>query len=380
MARRLKVVHIVGTISLGSSGPSKSVPALCQGLAAAGADVELHYLDFGARPTVPGVITHAYDQTTIPGLRHACWSTNMLRALYARARSDVLLHSHGLWHFPTIYPAWLQGLRGCKLVVSPRGTLAKWPLRRSRFKKAISLRIGQRYGLEHADLLHATSEAEAEDVRRFGLRGNIVVIPNAIEVPPLTRQGCDARSDVRTVLFLARIHPIKAVDRLLRAWAKVEPDFAKWQLVIAGPSELGYRSQMEKLARELRLGRVTFPGELLGDHKSAAYRNADVVVLPSHHENFGMVVAEALSHGKPVIASRGTPWACLVERAAGWWVDNDPESLEGALRQALGTPPAQLAAMGIRGYELAAERFSIAAVAQQMLREYENIVRRSQPT
>lgn len=367
----MKVVHVVGTISTESSGPSKSVPALCEGLAEAGVDVEIHYLDFGGRPSVRGVNTYVYERTRVPGFRHAAWSARMLAGLWAHVDSDTILHAHGLWHFPTIYPAWVQALRACKLVMSPRGTLGSWKLRRSWVKKAISLRIGQRRALERADMLHATSDAEADDFRRFGLQGRTVVIPNAINVPPLNRIATERAGTVRNLLFLGRIHPVKAIDHLLKAWACVESEFPQWHLSIAGPSESGHRAELQKLAQELHLAHVHFPGELCGKAKADAYRNAELFVLPSHHENFGMVVAEALSNGKPVIASRGTPWRCLVERAAGWWVNNEPASLEVALRDALGRSPAQLTEMGMRGYQLLGERFSVATIAQQMLREYE---------
>jgi glycosyltransferase involved in cell wall biosynthesis len=367
----MKIVHVVGTISSESSGPAQSVPALCIGLAELGMDVQLHYLDFGRRPEVPGVDTRVYPQSRFPGLRGAAWSLPLLIGLMREGTPDRILHAHGLWHFPTIYPGWAKTLRRAKLVMSPRGTLGQWPLSRSRFRKSVSLALGQRRALAIADLLHATADSEVADIRRFGLDNPVAVIPNAIPMPAAP-PGDDALRQ-RRVLFLSRLHPKKAVDRLLAAWALVAPRWPDWHLAIAGAAEGDHLGELRRLAGELGLGTVRFLGEVLGRDKEEAYRSSSVFVLPSHHENFGIVVAEALSHGLPVIASRGTPWAILEREGGGWWVDNDPESLARALDQALALTPAARGRIGEVGRRIVRERFSRAAIAAQMKSAYERV-------
>jgi glycosyltransferase involved in cell wall biosynthesis len=367
----VKVIHIVGTISVESSGPSKSVPTLCSGLADLGVDVKLFYLDLGSTPSVPGVDTRVYAQTRIPGLRFAAWSAPMLLGLLRETTSDVVLHAHGMWHFPTIFAAWAKALLRPRLVVSPRGTLGAWPLSQSPRKKALALALGQRYALRRADLLHATAESEVHDLRRFGLDRPVVVIPNPITVPDLPERWFELQKP--QVLFLARIHPIKACDRLLRAWELVQVRWPEWKLIIAGPAEGGHLEELQRLAQELGLRSAQFVGELRGAEKERAFRSSRVFVLPSHNENFGMAIAEALGYGVPVVASHGTPWEVLKKEGAGYWVDNKPESIAHALEQAMGLSVEQRARMGAAGRRIVETRFSPRAIAEQMKRAYEEL-------
>src|SRR6185503_4634322 len=134
------------------------------------------------------------------------------------------------------------------------------------------------------------------------------------------------------LLYIGRLDPKKAIDNLLRALAKLRDD--KIHLRICGSGQPDYLSYLQDLRRDLALeGSVTFVGAVEGAAKMQEFLSADTLVLPSHTENFGMVVAEALAHGTPVIASRGSPWPELEERGAGYWVTNDPQSLAEAVRR-----------------------------------------------
>ncbi len=150
------------------------------------------------------------------------------------------------------------------------------------------------------------------------------------------KQRSDGR---RTLLFLSRIHPTKALDRLLAAWVQLQSRHPDWRLVIAGRGEAAHVEEVKALAKTLGADRVEFPGPLFGDAKAQAYFGAELFVLPTHSENFGMVVAEALAHGCPAVVSRGAPWAGLETEGCGWWVDNSVESLVAALDAAMQLPP-----------------------------------------
>ncbi len=149
---------------------------------------------------------------------------------------------------------------------------------------------------------------------------------------------------VEGLLFLSRIHPKKGIPILLRAWRKVERRHPDWELVVAGPDEIGHLSQVRALAGELGLQRVSFPGPAYGDAKAALYRSADLFVLPTHSENFGMAIAEALAYAVPVITTTGAPWAGLEEHGCGWWIELSEGNLVDALRYGHG--PAAGAARG----------------------------------
>ena len=135
----------------------------------------------------------------------------------------------------------------------------------------------------------------------------------------------------RVVLSLGRIHPKKGLDRLVRAWAKVEAAHPDWRLRIVGPAELGHDAELRALAASLNLSRVSIEPAIYGEEKYTAFREADIFVLPTLNENFAMTVAESLAAGTPVISTKGAPWAGLEVERCGWWIDHGIEPLAAAL-------------------------------------------------
>ena len=171
-------------------------------------------------------------------------------------------------------------------------------------------------------------------------------------------------------MSLGRIHPIKGLDVLLRAWQKVESRHPEWQLRIVGSSERDYGAALRALAAELGVVRVSIEDAAYGEEKSRLFAEASLFVLPSMTENFGVTVAESLAAGVPVIATRGTPWSGLVREDCGWWIDFGAEPLEASLSVAMTLPPERLAAMGKKGRAWVAQEFSWEQVAQHILGLY----------
>jgi glycosyltransferase involved in cell wall biosynthesis len=177
------------------------------------------------------------------------------------------------------------------------------------------------------------------------------------------------------VLSLSRIHPKKGLERLLRAWAIVEAGHPGWRLQIAGPAEDRYDVQLRALASSLGLARVSIEGPIYGDAKLAAYRRADLFVLPTLNENFAMTVAEALAAGIPVIATKGAPWRGLDSEGCGWWIDHGVDPLAAALSDAMVLPRETLKTMGGKGRAWMARDFSWARVADDMRAMYRWLAR-----
>jgi glycosyltransferase involved in cell wall biosynthesis len=287
-------------------------------------------------------------------------------------RDCGVAHVNGLWD-PFLHSA-LRGARkrGIPTVVSVRGMLEPWALQHKALKKRLAWWLYQRRDLVGAAVLHSTSDAETDSIRGQGLTNPICRIPNGVDVPERDRCGGPRQQVVR---FLGRLHPIKGLDLLLRAWAAV--DRSDWLLDIVGPDEDGYRRVLEALVCELGLARsVTFSGALRGDAKWSALGEAGVVVLPSHSENFGLAAAEALAAGTPVIASRGTPWSGLVEHGCGWWVPARPDAFAAALKKAMSTGLEGLDTMGEQGRNYVSSSFSWRQVAEQMRDVYDWIAKR----
>ncbi len=361
----LRSAHVVPVIADEASGPSYSVPRLCRALAGAGTEVALHVVELGqTRLRAEGFELHRHPCSPGPLARRLVRSASLRAALFDEARRAQILHNHSLWVMPNVYPGYAVHGTACRLVTSPRGVLDPWALRRSRWKKRALWLWGQRHTLQRTDCFHATSESELRSIRAAGLRAPVAVIPNGIDVPlelpPLHREG------PRRLLFLGRLHPTKGVDLLLYAWTAVAPRFPEWELQIVGPDEGGYGRQMQRLAADLGAPRTRFVAPLYGDAKHRAFAEASLFVLPTHTENFGMAVAEALAAGTPAIVSRGAPWEGLERERCGYWIERSVEALEASLAAALALPEDELREMGARGRAWMLRDYSWSRVGAEM--------------
>ena len=293
----------------------------------------------------------------------------MRRELAKSAKEVHIMHNHSLWMMPNIYPASAIKGTNCRLVTSPRGTLSDYALNRSRWLKKVVWRMGQGAVLKNAACLHATSELEFREIRGKGLNNPVAIIPNGIEIPNIRKKVAPSPNK-RRLLYLGRIHPIKGIDILLRAWAALEKNFPDWELSIVGPDNNGYLYQMQNLAGDLNIEKVTFPGPAYGEEKCRVYQSTDLFVLPTHSENFGVAVAEALANGVPAIVSKGAPWEGLETHGCGWSIEIGERPLTECLREVLTLSPKELAKRGEQGKTWIENEFSWARVGEMMHETY----------
>ena len=365
-------------------GPSRSVPALASALALAGVGVELvtcRSLPGQSAPLVPPselVTSHLlpYSCRSTRWLPRTNAFTDLLRERCRDTRACVI-HDHGLW-LPTNHAAAYAGrVLNVPRIVSPRGMLTAWALSHRGLKKRLAWWLYQRRDLQSADVLHATSADEAKAFRSAGLTQPIAMIPNGVDLPPLSRRSSaktDAslstrHSPLRTLLFLGRIHPVKGLMDLIAAWSCVKP--TGWRVVIAGGDEDGHVEELKAEISKLKLETsFEFVGPVEGEAKWELLHGADLFVLPSHSENFGIVIAEALACGVPVITTRGTPWGNLVTQRCGWWTEIGSEPLAAALREATALSDEARREMGRRGRGLVEVLFSWQGIAAQMFSVY----------
>jgi poly(glycerol-phosphate) alpha-glucosyltransferase len=304
--------------------------------------------------------------------------------LAAEASGGLIIHSHGLWMHPGVVARELAKTTGSPLVISPHGMLEPWALENSSWKKRIAALVFENRNLRSADCLHALCEVEARNMRNYGLRNPIAVIPNGVDLkdfnplPPYEAMEAEhpLLKDKRRMLFLSRIHPKKGLPHLLKAWQRLAPDFNDWVLLIAGSDQLGHAQEMRSLATELGLlNAVIFLGPLYGDAKMKAMAGSDAFVLPSFSEGFSMAILEAAACGLPVLM---TPQCNFPElTAAGGAVETQPEvgSCEDGLRKIFSLSSAQRKSMGLCGRELIRKTYTWPAIAARMATVYAWLLR-----
>jgi len=234
--------------------------------------------------------------------------------------------------------------------------LEPWALRHKRLKKWLAWRLYQRRWLARADMLVVNSLNEYRTVRGMGLKVPVAVIDNGVDTNGL--DSASVRTESRKcVLFLSRLSPVKGIFDLLEAWARLPRGHA-YELRVYGHADPGYGQQIKAAIERLALGgSVKLKGAVFGAEKWQVYKNADVFVLPSYSENFGIVVAESLLAGLPVITTRATPWQCIETERLGWLVENDPAQLADTLWAAMRLPDASRKQMGARAAVYAKTHF-----------------------
>lgn len=343
-----------------------SVPGLAHGIDPL-PGMEVHVM--GTRdPAAPlaatdwGPRVHAFDTR---GPQAAHYAPGM--GLAIRRLAPDLVDVQGLWTYPSLANLRHSRRQATPYIVTPRGMLDPWARRNSAWKKRVAAAFFETAHLRGATALRATAEMEAQHFRDLGLTNPIAIVPNGIVLPELATR---VRAPLRSILFLSRIHPKKGADYLLRAWTMLAFDFPDWEVVIAGIDENGHEAELKAMTAKLHLPRVRFAGAVHGLAKQQLYRDSDVFVLPTHAENFGLVVAEALAQETPVITTRNAPWAGLETEGCGWWIDLSQDRLTRTLRDALSQPPGSLEQMGRRGRNWVQRDFSIAKVAERMRQVY----------
>jgi glycosyltransferase involved in cell wall biosynthesis len=305
------------------------------------------------------------------------YSPRLLSALQ-EAAPDIV-HSHGTWAFPSV-AAFLWSRRTERpYMMSIHGMLEPWALQQSRIKKIIARRVYQDRVINNAACLRTTSPMETESIRRAGFEGAVAMIPNGIDLPPkpVKESRRESRS-YRRALFLSRIHPKKGLLNLIEAWRQVRPP--DWKLTIVGPDDVGHATKVEAAIKSAELGNeIQMVGPSWGLQRFDYYWSADLFVLPSFSENFGLVIAEALACELPVITTKGLPWSELERHKCGWWIDIGVEPLIVALREACRLSDEQRREMGAHARQLVAQNYTWESAGRRINEVYKWMVHGGSP-
>lgn len=370
---RMDVIQAIAGLGEDSGGPSRTVSALAGHLCKVVDRVALLTIHRAGESIVqpPGSevsLRFAADGIGVDRYRQSP-TRKLLAQLLPRA-GPALVHDHGIWlPFNHAIASVCRQSADTVRLVSPRGMLEPWALGFGALKKRIAWFAYQLGDLRSAKGFHATSDSEAASVRRLGLAQPIAIIPNAVTVPRVLPVKTREMGRRQQALFLSRIHPKKGLLDLITAWGLVRPE--NWCLSIVGGDERGHRKEVEALICSQGLqNAISVASQVSDAEKWGLYAESDLFILPSYSENFGVVVAEAMHMGLPVITTTATPWYIIQEAHCGWYTDPGIAPLKAALEKAFASPAGQLASMGARGRQVVADRFDWDRVALQMAEFY----------
>ena len=387
----MKVLHVITGISRSSGGPSRSSQGLVAAEYRAGVDAWIYPFD-GAEPWIEGV-----RKFRVKSLEFRVQSRGQEEDSLELGVEDLkgfyLVHIHGIWDPRLHNVAKMCRAAMVPYIIAPRGMLEPWSLKQKWLKKRIARFLYQDKDLKCAAALHATAESEAEQFRKLGFKNPVIISPNGVNLPKNFSRVERVDRVERRVLFVSRMHPKKGVLELVEAWARLgvrcqELGVSGWKCelvyTVSGEFEREYEAKVKAKVKELGLeDRFIFTGALSDDEKWKAYARADLFVLPTYSENFGIVVAEALWAGVPVITTKGTPWSELEEYKCGKWIDlpaegSNPsawEALDEALGSVIAMSDAERGEMGMRGKKLVEEKYTWDAVSSAMVDGYKDVLK-----
>ena len=357
----MKVLHYIPSLAASAGGVASYLSVLCEEL---GKLVELHVAtSYESKREVK--ICNAIVHRISSGL--TCYSSS--KALLKELRPDVV-HINGCWQPQLAFFQWAARSLKIPVVLSPHGMLEPWIVKRHYWtRKWPAIQLYQRGLVKHADYLHATADKEKDNLLRLGWNARIAVIPNAVNIEVLPIK--DNWSLKRRIVFMSRLHVKKGIELLLEALSHLKSDLDGYEVIIAGEGELDYVKTLKNAAISFGLSEVVkLVGGVYGAEKVSLLQSADFFVLPTYSENFGIVVAEALACGTPVITTHGTPWKVLEENECGWYIPVGVNALKKTLREAISVTEETIERMGRNGRRLVEKQYTDKSVASRFFEKY----------
>ena len=308
------------------------------------------------------------------------YSPTMHRRAVGLVQATDVLHGHGLYVGPNFIFGRVAKQQRKPLVYHVHGMFEPYILKRSRWKKRLVHALFEDANIRTVRLWRALTTKEAAQIRACGYQAPIVIAPNGLNLSQYPRPAAKALEEIETpqikclrkkkkrMLFLSRIHPKKGLDLLLPAWAQLGKERKDWELVIAGPDEQNYLSQIRKLASSSGVGEeILFTGTVTGEVKIALFYSADVFVLPSYSEGLPVSLLEAMACEVPVVATPACNCPDIFPIGAGWSCESTLDSVAKALQASVLASDFEREQRGRLGRELVQRSYSWDQITKTIL-------------
>lgn len=361
----MKIIHYIPSIDQTSGGTTAYMQLLSKEL---GKLTELHIV------THPGNHPVEMKNCQVHYIKPSIWKgmKQEWQKLLTTIQPDIV-HINCCWMPGCAFvQQWAQTL-GYKIVLTPHGMLEPWIIQRHYWRKKLpALLLYQKRAIIKANVLHATAESEKENLLKLGYNSNIEVIANGIDIDNISLKKSWKRN--KQILFLSRIHVKKGIEFLIDAIAALKDILIGYTILIAGEGEENYINKLKQKVQLLELeDLIVFCGGIYGDNKWELFKQADLFILPTYSENFGIVVAESLASGTPVITTQGTPWQELTSMHCGWWTEIGIQPIVDAIKDFLQLTEKDLEKMGRNGRNLIETKYSAKKMAEDMFSLYKKI-------
>lgn len=373
----MKIAIIIESLSKRKGGPARSVPILARELSCLGMDVFLFFLKSN------DMNTHLLeDSKVVVKALEQLPTTDDFVDLY-KNNGIQIVHTQGVWDL--FFHRSVLAARRLNLpyLISPRGTLEPWAFQHHGWKKKLAMYLYAGKDLKKAKALVATATSEGENFRHLGIKTPYALIPNGLNLNEYPCRSEYEKSVIhKQILFLSRIHPKKGIELLIQAWNRLKDLFPEWQVKIVGNCESNdYRNKLDNLISQYGLNNsVSILPPVFGKEKYKLYIESSLFVLPTYSENFGMVIAEAMACGVPVITTKGAPWQCLEDEQMGWWIEPNTVSLTKTLEIALTQSSEKLFSMGQACSQYVRKHYDSRVITSKFLRVYDWIsLQKEQP-
>ncbi len=388
----MNILHVYRSLDRKIGGPATSVPALCRELSFLD-DCNISLLTFSV-----GDVKNMEDIGITKLIVKQCRQSEILSLVFKvfpnlpeLINKVDIIHLHGVWPLLNTLMAVYALMHKKKVIITPRASLLPQDFAKTKFKKfkkKIAWNLYIKYWARKA-YFHATAENEFQAIKDNWHMGDIVQIPNGINVSEFSTlpskdivvDRFPELKDKKILFFLSRIDRKKGLPLLAHAWGKLAVDFPDWHLLIVGQGDTKHWLEIEAILKNANIeNRYTYSTHTDGELRLSAYNAAELFVLPTYWENFGIVIAEALMAATPVITTTKTPWKELASKACGWTIEPTEGSLINVLRTAMEKDSRSLKKMGQRGRSYVIQQFDWRNIAVDMEKYYKYILgRRDKP-